>query len=121
MPTYSTTINTVHGRKYLQQLCKHFGHKVKVRYSPEEGRVAFPPGRCFMHANDDALKFSFISDEEQGAPVIKHIIDEHLETFAWREDLEYTWSKGAPDEIAQILMAADFLSDGDTIRTHDKA
>jgi uncharacterized protein len=28
--------------QYLEQLCKHFGHKVEIRFDEHWGRIAFP-------------------------------------------------------------------------------
>jgi hypothetical protein len=109
MPTCTTTIPTAHARKYLQQLCKHFAHKVTVDFTPEEGRVLFPPGRCLMNADDRALTFHCISREERGIPVIQGILDRHLVKFAWREELDYQWSGATPAALVAMLEADDFL------------
>lgn len=35
---------TAQASKYLQQLCKHFAHKVEVTYGAQSGSAALPPG-----------------------------------------------------------------------------
>lgn len=112
MTTFTTTVETTHARKYLQQLCKHFAHKVSVDFSPEEGRVLFPPGRCLMNADESALTFYCKACDDGGIPVIKSILEEHLVKFAWREELDYAWTSPAPDDAARILQDPDFLSTG---------
>lgn len=109
MTTFSTSIKTDHAQKYLQQLCKHFAHKVTVSYSPEEGRVAFPPGRCLMNANEQHLAFYCLAKEDRAIPMIKSILDRHLVKFAWREELEYEWVSGMPENLAAELSREDFL------------
>jgi|GEM_PF-86734 len=109
MTAFSTNIRTDHAQKYLQQLCKHFAHKVMVTYSPEEGRVAFPPGRCLMNADDTALTFYCLAHEDRAIPVIQGILDKHLVKFAWREELEYEWVAGLPDDLHAELARDDFL------------
>lgn len=109
MTAFQTSIATRHASKYLQQLCKHFAHKVTVQYSPEEGRVAFPPGRCLMNAGAEELTFYCLAREDRAVPVIKSILDQHLTKFAWREELSYDWYDGLPDTIAEELSAVDFL------------
>lgn len=109
MPIFSTQIRTDHASKYLQQLCKHFAHKVDVEFSPAEGRVAFPPGRCLMNAGDDILELYCDAMEERGVPAIKAIIDSHLVKFAWREELHYEWVDGAPATISSELVREDFM------------
>lgn len=34
---------TAHASKYLQQLCRHFAHKVAVRFDAHSGHAALPP------------------------------------------------------------------------------
>ena len=111
MPTFSTTIRTEHASKYLQQLCKHFAHKVAVRYSPEEGRVELPPGRCLMRADAGTLRLDCDAREDRGVPVIQDVLDAHLVKFAWREELTYAWTEGAPEASVGILADDDFLAD----------
>lgn len=38
-------LETANASKYLQQLCKHFAHKVEVRFDETEGHCALPPAR----------------------------------------------------------------------------
>ena len=38
----SGTFQTPNASKYLQQLCKHFEHKVAVVFDESEGRAALP-------------------------------------------------------------------------------
>ena len=38
------TFQTPQASKYLQQLCRHFAHKVAVEYDASQGRAALPPG-----------------------------------------------------------------------------
>lgn len=109
MTAFSTSIRTEHAQKYLQQLCKHFAHKVTVEYSPEEGRVAFPPGKCLMNADAQMLTFYCLAREDGAVPVIKSILDKHLVKFAWREELDYEWVTGMPDDFAAELARDDFL------------
>jgi hypothetical protein len=35
-------VPTVNGSRYLQQLCKHWSHNLKVEFTPETGTVIFP-------------------------------------------------------------------------------
>lgn len=111
MTAFTTTVETAHASKYLQQLCKHFAHKVTVKYSPEEGRVTFPPGRCLMNADSEKLAFYCLANEKQAVPIVKSIIDKHLVKFAWREELSYEWREGLPEDIASVIACDDFLPD----------
>lgn len=41
----SATFKTENASRYLQTLCKHFGHKVEVRFDAHSGEISFPVGR----------------------------------------------------------------------------
>jgi hypothetical protein len=42
--------------RYLQQLCKHWSHKMVVEFTAQEGTIAFPNGsRLALRAGDDSL------------------------------------------------------------------
>ena len=43
MPVATTRFQTPHAAKYVQQMCKHFAHKVTVEEVGGEGRFALPP------------------------------------------------------------------------------
>jgi hypothetical protein len=111
MTYFSADIATAHASKYLQQLCRHFAHKVTVDYSPKEGRVEFPPGRCIMLADDESLKFHCLAREEQAVPVVQSILVKHLVKFAWREELDIEWDGAMPDEVRTQLDSRTFMAE----------
>ena len=41
MTRSTTRIETEYASRYLQQLCKHFAHKIPVAFSKTDGRIAF--------------------------------------------------------------------------------
>jgi hypothetical protein len=45
-------IETEHASLYLQQLCKHFAHKLSVEFTPSQGRIPFTAGACVLAADD---------------------------------------------------------------------
>lgn len=50
MPNSTTTVSSDRASRYLQQLCKHFAHKVPVEFTTETGQITFPFGTCTLHA-----------------------------------------------------------------------
>ena len=42
MPIVSANVPTANGSKYMQQLCKHWSHKLEVELSEQRGVVKFP-------------------------------------------------------------------------------
>jgi len=87
----TTTAKTASASKYLQQLCKHFAHKVPAEWDALSGEVSFPFGFCRMEASPNALSIRCESDAEEKISRVKAVIDDHLERFAWKEKLKLTW------------------------------
>ena len=106
MPKCFARIDTEHGSRYMQQLCKHFAHKVAVDYDAEKARVELPPGLCMMSAEESCLSFFCESRETSGLLVMQSIIDEHLVKFAWREDIKISWSDGIPVNVPEDVRKA---------------
>lgn len=79
---------TPHASKYLQQLCKHFAHKVEVEYTPTAGRAALPPGPAMLEANEQRLTVRLTAKDDVGMGKARAIIDLHLKKFAFREAFE---------------------------------
>ncbi|MES0812669.1 DUF2218 domain-containing protein [Roseibium sp. SCPC15] len=87
----TTTAHTASASKYLQQLCKHFAHKVPATWDATSGEVSFPFGFCRMEATDSCLMIRCETDEDQKMVRMKGVIDSHIERFAWREELKLQW------------------------------
>ncbi|MBX2855800.1 MAG: DUF2218 domain-containing protein [Rhodobacteraceae bacterium] len=88
-----TDLSTSHASKYLQQLCKHFGHKVPVEYTPDEGVIDLPFGRCSLKASDETLVIEGSAEPDQIGRLEK-VISDHLERFAFREQPALSWRRG---------------------------
>lgn len=88
-----TTAYTASASKYLQQLCKHFSHKVPARWDGVSGEVSFPFGLCRLEASDHCLTIFCETDEGPKMDRLKGVIDNHLERFAWREELKLSWRR----------------------------
>src|SRR5690349_16227161 len=56
MMMFETTarVPTANGSRYLQQLCKHWSHNLKVEFTPELGTVVFPKNARGADWPDDA-------------------------------------------------------------------
>lgn len=76
---------TPHASKYLQQLCKHFSHKIEVSFDAETGRIPFSLGTAELTASPDRLQVRFADVEDEKRTDAKFVIDKHLEKFAFRE------------------------------------
>lgn len=78
---------------YLQQLCKHFAHKIPVAYDAASGRAEMGFGRFEARAAPGLLTVQlWISDPAQ-LDQARHVIDKHLAIFAHREGFaSLSWS-----------------------------
>lgn len=86
------TYDTPNGSKYLQQLCKHFGHKIETAFTAETGVIHFGFGSVDLKADADRLTILAVPENEDTAGRVKKVIDDHLKRFAFREDFEgMTW------------------------------
>ncbi|WP_417773654.1 DUF2218 domain-containing protein [Stappia sp.] len=91
MPGSQARVETQHASRYLQQLCKHFAHKVSVTFDASEGSVDFPFGDCRLKAGDDVLHIECVSDTQDTLRRTQFVVHDHLERFAWREKPEIVW------------------------------
>ena len=92
----TTTLPTPNGRRYLQQLCKHWSHKFETDFTLEQGRIDLPLGPVLLAANDETLTLSL--DPADGADIarFKQVVEDHLDRFAFRETpLPYDWQESA--------------------------
>ena len=62
MSETTAIVSTENASRYLQQLCKHFGHKVQVEFTPKEGTVSPPFGTCHLSADEERLVLKGTSD-----------------------------------------------------------
>ena len=87
----SASIETAKASSYLQQLCKHFGHKLDVEFSPEAGTISFDFGKAALSAENGVLLMSANADTEEDHARLERVLASHLERFAFREDLTINW------------------------------
>lgn len=91
MPGSKATVETANASRYLQQLCKHFAHKVAVEYDTEKAVVDFHFGDCRMWATAAELTIECASESDETLERTQFVIDDHLSRFAWREKPKIVW------------------------------
>ena len=83
---------TTSGSKYLQQVCKHWGHKFEVEFSENRGQVRFPSAVATMEASADALLVTIETGDAASIEQLKEVVTIHLDRFAFREGpLPFNW------------------------------
>lgn len=91
MPGSKASVTTANASRYMQQLCKHFAHKVPVEFDTKSASVDFPFGDCEMKASEGELNIVCISETDETLERTKQVIYDHLARFAWREKPEIIW------------------------------
>ena len=76
---------------YLQQLCKHFGHRLAVEFTPVRGRIAFPLGTCRLEAKGGTLTLSAEAEDPAQLKQLQDVVERHLLRFAFRDPPTFTW------------------------------
>jgi hypothetical protein len=79
--------------RYLQQLAKHWSHKMEVTFSTEEGTITFPNGALLaMRADSDTLDLALTVPEGEDVGRMREVVSSHIDRFAFREGpLTYDW------------------------------
>ncbi len=88
MLTDQGRFETPNAAKYLQQLCKHFAHKVAVEHDGTRGTVALGMGPATLQATGNTLTAEVTAPDAADLAEARDIIDRHLARFAFREAFE---------------------------------
>jgi uncharacterized protein len=88
-----TRVPTASASRYLQQLCKHWSHKLPVEFTAEKGHVAFSADRAAsFEVEPGVLVLRVEASDEAALRRTEGVVINHLRRFAFREDLgEIVW------------------------------
>ncbi len=92
--TSTARVATASASRYLQQLCKHWAHKLEVAFDPTHGTIGFPNGTLItLDADDTGLVNRIDAPDAETLDRMKGVLAEHLDRFAFREaPLPFVWS-----------------------------
>ena len=94
-----SSVHTEHASRYLQQLCKHFAHKVPVEFTPEEAECRFPFGTAWLRADKERLTVEIEAADADQRARAQDVVEVHLLRFAFREKLgPMAWREGRGEE-----------------------
>lgn len=92
MASAKAIVPTESGSKYLQQLCKHWSHKLTVDFTAEKGTVTFPNAVATMTAQPESLLVTIEAEDAETVERMKGVVSSHLDRFAFREaPLPFDW------------------------------
>lgn len=93
MTSSTARVPTENGSKYLQQLCKHWSHKLDVSFDEHQGTVRFPDAVATMTAEPATLVVSVEAEDLSIVERMRDVVANHLDRFAFREaPLTFDWS-----------------------------
>jgi hypothetical protein len=87
----SARIETANASGYLQQLCKHFAHRIEASFDASKGSLLFEMGPCELVADEQALTIICRSENAQEGRIMQDVVQSHLVRFAFREELDIGW------------------------------
>ncbi len=88
-------VTTAHASRYLQQLCKHFQHKLPATFNETAGSITFALGETKLAADAETLTLAVESKGEAELAQLEDVVARHLVRFAFRETLEIEWRPAA--------------------------
>jgi uncharacterized protein len=95
MPIAKASVPTGNAAKYMQQVCKHWSHKLEVDLSEQKGVVKFPTAVATFDAGADALQVTIEGEDSEVVERMKGVVASHLDRFAFREaPLKFDWRGG---------------------------
>ena len=82
--------------KYIQQLVKHWSHKMDATYDEGDGVGAFPFSEdvhAEMTARPEGIAITLVTPDAEAGERMQGVIERHIDRFAFREaPLNYEWS-----------------------------
>jgi uncharacterized protein len=76
---------------YLQQLCKHFQHRLPVEFDAHAGVIGFEGGECRLEGAAGALKLAVAAADVASRERLEEVVARHLVRFAFREEIPINW------------------------------
>ena len=95
MNTSEARVATTSARRYLGQMCSHFGHRRPATTDGDTGRIGFEGGDCVMRAEAEALVLRIEAEDEASRERLEGVAARHLERFMFREPPTIEWRAGA--------------------------
>ena len=93
MPTSQADVHTAMASRYLQQLCKHFAHKLPVSHDALQGRIEFSLGTCTLAAAPELLTLHAEAADDAALEQLESVVARHLDRFAFRDKPEVSWTR----------------------------
>ncbi len=91
--TVTATPATEKPTSLMRKLCKHWSHKLEVRFDEETGEITFPTGYCELDARQPAVLAIRVSAPDlETVQRLQDVVASHLQRFAVNETLVIEWA-----------------------------
>lgn len=89
------TVATPAARRYVQQLVKHWSHKLAITESEGVVTIPFSPDITLtLAANDAGIVMRLVTPTDDEDLRFRKVFENHLDRFAFREvPLTYAWAR----------------------------
>ena len=98
----TASVPTQSASRYLQQLCKHWQHNLKVEFDAQKGTIVFPhdargnnwagDATVTLSATPETLECRIDASEPAQRDGLKGAVSRHVDRFAFREaPLPFEW------------------------------
>ena len=86
-------VPTTNGARYIEQLCKHWSHKLSVEHRAGHGVVKFEgDAMASMAASNTELVVTILANDKSTVERLGNVVAAHLDRFAFREaPLSFNW------------------------------
>jgi len=89
----SAQVPTRSGWKYVQQLGKHWSHKLAVELHEPQAVVRFSSALATMRSDQERITTLIEAEDQETLVRMQRVVQEHLDRFAFREaPLAFPWS-----------------------------
>lgn len=86
-------VATKNASRYLQQLCKHWGHRFTIIFNEHRGTIDFGDGQTVeLAATEEILEITILDEQGTRLPELEKVVADHLLRFAHKEQLDINWS-----------------------------
>lgn len=87
-------VPTANAARYIQQLVKHWNHKLEIDYRDGIARIPFNSDVCLvLETREGGMAMTLTSHSDEDDVRFRNIFEQHLDRFAFREALAYDWTR----------------------------
>jgi hypothetical protein len=95
MPGSTARVATDRPLRYLEQICRHLGHKLRTEQVGSTGVIWHSAGTCSLAVDGSVLVLQATADTAENLAIVQDVVARHLMRFGARDGLVVTWTASA--------------------------